>query len=201
MGRLLDAYDKLQAAPFGELSRQNSDPGLRQMRSQRGVLTSALRTGIRKARREGDAGTVLKYQEAGNSLGLETSGIGSRDLRVAGDAVFEQNTEARAGINRDLSERAAAGVAGIGEQANADVGLSGPTVNEGTGNRFVSRIESSPMSFAEQEKAKQKAGALAGNYGASSRDKLMDRQRTLGDRLGLGSARTQRRGYDFSNLA
>jgi hypothetical protein len=145
MGRLLDSYDRLQAMPFGEWTRRNSDPGLRQMNSQRSTLTSALRKGIRNARNAGDAEAVLKYQGIGNSMGLQTSGIGSYDQRKEGDYKFEQDIRAREAVNRGLTERAAAGVDKVGgmDQADAPRRTVNPNATPvGGGDAFVSRATS-----------------------------------------------------------
>lgn len=182
MGRLLDAYDRLQAQPFGTWSARNNNPGLQQMNSQRSDLTKALRTGIRNARDKGDAATVLKYQEAGNSMGLQTSGIRSYEQRQAGDLAFERDTRTKTGVNRDLADRALNGVDKIGASGQRDtvnpnatpVGgdqedTANPNATPTGGDRFVSRINSSPMSFADQEAAKREEGALAGNFGSAAK--------------------------------
>jgi len=155
MGRLLDSYDRLQAMPFGEWTRRNSDPGLRQMASQRSTLTSALRKGIRNARNAGDAEAVLKNQGIGNSMGIQTSGIGSYDQRKEGDYKFEQDTRAREAVNRDLTERAAAGVDKVGGMDQADAAPAGG------GDAFVSRATSpetrSALSGAFGSRAQRRA--------------------------------------------
>jgi len=164
MGRLLDNYDRLQSMPFGQWTARNSDPGLRQMSSQRRDLTSALRRGIREAKRSGDAGKVLSYQDAGNSMGLETSGIGSFDQRKEGDFKFEQDLRTKTGVNQNLTARALLGVDKVGA-AEEQPPVGAEPAPDG-GDRFVSRLESSPLSFTEQEKAKREASTAAGTFGA-----------------------------------
>jgi hypothetical protein len=175
MGRLLDSYDRLQSMPFGQWTARNSDPGLRQMTSQRRDLTSALRRGIREARKTGNAEKVLGYQNMGNSMQLQTSGISSFDQRMAGDYKFEQDTRTKMGVNSDLSERALAGVDKIG---GMEPGAEGAPA-AGGGERFVSRIASAPMSFADQDKARRKAVTLAGNSGAGAQRKAWNLEERL----------------------
>lgn len=121
MGRLLDNYDRLQAQPVGSISARNSDPGLRQMNSQRSALTSALRRGIREAKRKGDFERVAKGIGMGNAYGVETTGIGSYEARMAGGEAFADKIRKESDMNAELANRAANGVTKIGAAPQQEI--------------------------------------------------------------------------------
>ena len=186
MGRLLDSYDRLQASPLGSTSALRNDSGLRQLGSQRRDLTSALRRGIREAKREGNAERVLKYQQMGDRQGLQTSGIGSAERRMQGDDLAYTQRGKESGMNADLANRAADGVNKIGAAPQVEIGTDktgGPTAAASTnldgspraGASFAARATQEPaprLSFDEQEKASVRRSTLDGSFGTGARDKM-----------------------------
>lgn len=196
MARLLESYDRLQSMPFGEWTRRNSDPGLRNMNSQRSILTSALRTGLRNARKRGDAAEVMANLNAANAYGVEATGVGSYEARQAGAGAFEQQTRKQTAMNEQLANRAAAAAAGTNELDTTSSTAPGsvmPTSEavqakaaaEATpGNRFVSRATEPRLSFAEQEAAARQQSAASGAFGRqaqTSAQNLSGRQALAAD--------------------
>jgi len=120
MGRLLDEYDNIQRRPVGSISARNSDAGLRNMRSQRAVLTSALRKGIRNARKAGDAAGVLSNLNVANAYGVQATGIGNYDNRQAADRAYESQIRQETSDNERVARTARAAEGGNGRQAAAD---------------------------------------------------------------------------------
>jgi hypothetical protein len=182
MGRLLDAYDRLQASPLGSTSALRNDSGLRQLGSQRRDLTSALRRGIREAKREGNAERVLKYQQMGDSQGLQTSGIGSAERRMQGDDLAYTQRGKESSMNADLANRAADGVNKIGAAPQVEIGTDktgGPTAttdpNATAGAKFAATATAEPaprLSFADQDKAAVRRSTLDSSFGTGARDKM-----------------------------
>ena len=175
MGRLLDSYDRLQASPFGSLS--DSNPGMRQLKSQRGAITSALRKGISNARKKGDAAGVLANIGVANAYGVQATGIGSAELRVAGDEEYAVNTEKQAAMNEDLANRAADGVNQIGAAASTN-----PDGSPTAGASFAARL-----SLDDRARAKTREKTLAGDFGTGAQDRARrDETNTLADSVVSG---------------
>jgi hypothetical protein len=183
MGRLLDAYDKLQAMPFGQWTANKSDPGLRQMNSQRATITSALRKGIRNARKAGDAAKVIAGINTANAYGVAATGVDNYDSRQAGSQVFADQTRKQSDINADLANRAAAGVDKIGgapQQEIPSTGDAGGEVNPSQetaspGAKFAETATREPaprLSLDEQAKAAARQSTMSGALGTGARDKL-----------------------------
>ena len=186
MGRLLDSYDRLQASPLGSTSALRNDSGLRQLGSQRRDLTSALRRGIREAKRAGDAERVLKYQQMGDRQGLQTSGIGSAERRMQGDDLAYTQRGKESGMNADLANRAADGVNKIGAAPQVEIGTDktgGPTAAASTnpdgsptaGASFAARATQEPaprLSLDDQARADTREKTLAGNFGTGAQNRL-----------------------------
>jgi len=133
MGRLLDGYDRLQASPLGSTSPLRVNPGIASMNSQRSAMTSALRRGIREAKRKGDFQTVAKGIEMSNAYGVQTTGISNYDERMAGGETFANMAGKKADMNAKLANRAAEGVDKIGNMPQQDTANPNSTAGAGNG--------------------------------------------------------------------
>jgi hypothetical protein len=147
MGRLLDGYDRLQASPLGSTSPLRVNPGIASMNSQRSAMTSALRRGIREAKRKGDFETVAKGIGMSNAYGVQTTGISNYDERMAGGETFANRVSKEADMNAKLANRAAAGVDKIGNMPQQDTTNPNSTAGAGRGTpikRAGSVVEAGP---------------------------------------------------------
>jgi hypothetical protein len=164
------------------------------MTSQRRDLTSALRKGIRMAKRTGDAGTVLKYQEAGNAMVLQTSGIGSYDQRKAGDFAFEQDTRTKDRTNRVLADRALNGVEKVG--AMEQEGAKAPSEEAAKAPSEEAAAENTASSggarFATRALRPEVRSALSGAFGEDAKRKALSDMRPEVDQMSQAATQFRR---------
>ena len=126
---LLDRYDRMQSMPFGAFSAMEA--GARKLGSQRAVMASALRKGIRNARKAGDFKTVAEGLGMSNAYGVTSTGIGSYDDRIAGDQTAYTDMQAKGAMNERIANQAAAGVDKIFGMPNAASPSQKPSVDPG----------------------------------------------------------------------